>query len=258
MALVQLAAELASTLAGITAANLHSTRRHVFHVITDVAAVMKLASRVGHRLCFARRCQRREARLPLVLVLSTAWCTRGCDVRLWSTALRVSVPGGRHVDAVWVVAVGVAQADVCAAQDELEKVLLRVLEAELKLVSIPVQTTLADCFTGLYEWGDSRKLTDAVTKLVSAAAKKGIDCGCRVYVASGMRLAFTFESASRPPRSRPALSSLWLCVSCIGAVATNTLLCVLRAGRRCTLWASCTRTTAGSCRSAHQLCLRPS
>ena len=37
-------AELSAVVAGVTAANLHTSRRHVFHLLMDVAAVMKLAT----------------------------------------------------------------------------------------------------------------------------------------------------------------------------------------------------------------------
>ena len=73
------------------------------------------------------------------------------------------------------------QGEVCSVQVELEAALLRVLECELKLVSLPIQASLAECFVALCEWGDSRRLPELVTKLLDAAAKKGIDTGCRVY-----------------------------------------------------------------------------
>jgi hypothetical protein len=75
-----------------------------------------------------------------------------------------------------------AQMEVCTAQPELEKALLRLLACELKVISMPIQATLADVFTGLVEWGDGRQLSDTITKLVTAAAKKGIECSSRVCV----------------------------------------------------------------------------
>ncbi len=38
--------ELTTVIAAATQASVHSSRRHVFHLLTDVASVVKLANRV--------------------------------------------------------------------------------------------------------------------------------------------------------------------------------------------------------------------
>lgn len=74
-----------------------------------------------------------------------------------------------------------AQTEVCGAQDQLERVFLQLLQSPLKLICSPIQTTLAECYVALFEWGDCRKLPDALHNLLKIVASKA-DVSNRVYV----------------------------------------------------------------------------
>ena len=225
-------AELTAVLAGVNATNLHTSRRQVFHLLTEAAAVMKLAARVRGVdvpvLFFPLFVSPLSACSPLPDPLRSAFHPVTALHHDFRPVLVVSraLSCGACAELV--------QAEVCVVQDALERLLFMVLEAELKLVSIPVQTALADCFTGLFEWGDGRKLSETVAKLLTAAAKKGIDCGCRVYV-------------PRRPRTIASTGLHWWPPFCRYVVIFVYLHSLLTA-RRCSSSASSTRATAGSCR----------
>lgn len=145
------AQELGTVLQGATATSLPSSRRHVFHLLTDVAAVVKLATRV-----------RRRPHSP-----PPPFC------RLEPS------PSARP--AVCARPPPCPQIEVCSAHDQLERAFLQLLTHPLKLVCTPVQITLAECYVALFEWGDSRKLTDSVHNLLKVVGSKA-DASNRVCV----------------------------------------------------------------------------
>lgn len=85
--------ELTTILQSATQSSLHSTRRHVFHLLTDVAAVVKVATRVGGLLVDPRPAPVPPAwptaALPLLILLvccrrkcaacRTSWSARSCS-----------------------------------------------------------------------------------------------------------------------------------------------------------------------------------
>jgi hypothetical protein len=73
------------------------------------------------------------------------------------------------------------QVEVCGAQDQLERVFLQLLQHPLKLICSPVQVTLAECYVALFEWGDSRKLLDALHNVLKVISSKA-DVSNRVCV----------------------------------------------------------------------------
>ncbi len=74
------------------------------------------------------------------------------------------------------------QMEVCASQDQLERVFLQLLQSPLKLMCTPIQVTLAECYVALFQWGDSRKIADSVQTLLKLLGSRA-DTSSRVYVA---------------------------------------------------------------------------
>lgn len=70
--------------------------------------------------------------------------------------------------------------------------------------SFSLQVTLAECYVALFEWGDSRKLPDAVHSLLKVVTSKA-DTSSRVYV--GVVLLTSPLSTSIPLHT---LCELWL------------------------------------------------
>ena len=143
------AQELSTVLQAATPTSIHSSRRYVFHLLTDVAAVVKLASRV-RVFSSQRRC-----------ALLSRSCSAGVAVTLFAL-----------LD---------SQMEVCATQDQLERVFLQLLQSPLKLMCTPIQVTLAECYVALFQWGDSRKIADAIHNLLKVLGSRA-DTSCRVYV----------------------------------------------------------------------------
>ena len=155
------AQELGTVLQAATATSVHSSRRHVFHLVTDVASVVKLATRVW-QLKFG-------AAAAVVRPLAIFAPCGACDIPPMCE-----------------------QGEVCSAQDQLERVFIQLLSSPLKLICTPIQVTLAECYVSLFEWGDSRKLPDAVHNLLKVLVSKA-DTSNRVCVAPWLQSA-TFRT----------------------------------------------------------------